>query len=99
MFSIHNAGAPQQNSVVERRNHTLMKMVRRMISHSSLSISLWMYALKIAMYFLNRVPSKVVSKTPFELWTGRKPNLKHLHIWSCLVEVRIYNLHEKKIGL
>ena len=34
-----------------------------------LPVSLWMYALKTAMYLLNRVPSKAVQKTPFELWT------------------------------
>ena len=31
---------PQQNGVAERRNRTLMDMVRRMISYSSLPISL-----------------------------------------------------------
>ena len=56
-----------------------------------------MYALKTVMYLLNRVPSKVVQKTPFELWTNRKPSLRHLHVWGCQVEVRIYNLQEKKL--
>jgi len=56
-----------------------------------------MYALKIAMYLLNRVPSKAVQKTLFELWTGRKPSLRHLHVWGCQAEIRIYNPHEKKL--
>ena len=60
---------PQQNGVVERHNRTLMDMVRSMLSNSKLSLSLWMYALKTVVYLLNRVPSKAVSKTPFELWT------------------------------
>jgi len=34
------------------------------------------------MYLLNRVPSKAVQKTPFELWTGRKPSLRHLYVWG-----------------
>ena len=58
---------PQQNGVTERRNCTLMDMVRSMLSNSTLPLSLWMYALKTAVYLLNRVPSKVVPKTPFEL--------------------------------
>ncbi|KAA0045169.1 Retrovirus-related Pol polyprotein from transposon TNT 1-94 [Cucumis melo var. makuwa] len=29
---------------------------------------------------------------------GRKPNLRHLHVWGCQVEVRIYNPHEKKLN-
>ena len=36
-----------------------------------------MYFLKTAIYLLNRVPSKAVLRTPFELWTGRKPSLRH----------------------
>ena len=43
------------------------------------------------------VPSKAVLKTPFQLWTGRKPSLRHFHVWGCLAEVRIYNPHEKKL--
>ena len=53
--------------VLERCNPTLMDMLRSMLSYSSLPLSLWMYALKINMYLLNRVPSKAVPKKPFEL--------------------------------
>jgi hypothetical protein len=91
-------GTPQQNGVTERRNRTLMDMVRSMLSNSSLPISLWMEALKTDVYLLNRVPSKVVPKTPFELWTGRKPSLRNLHVWVCSAEARIYNPHEKKLN-
>jgi len=90
-------GIPQQNGVSERRNRTLIDMVRSMLSNSSLPVSLWMYALKIVMYLLNRVPNKAVQKTHFELWTGRKPSLRHLHVWGCQTEIRIYNPHEKKL--
>jgi len=93
------AGTPQQNGVSERRNRTLMDMVRSMLSNSSLPVSLWMYALKTAMYMLNRVPSKAVQKIPFELWTRRKPNLRHLHVYGCQAEIRIYNPHEKKLDV
>ena len=82
---------PQQNGVSERRNRTLLDMVRSMVSNASLPISLWTYALKTAMYLQNRVPSKAVQKTPFELWTGRKPSLRHLHVWGCLAYIRYYN--------
>ena len=65
------SGTPQQNGVVERHNRTLMDMGRSMLNNSSLPKSLWMHALNTAVYLLNRVPSKVVLKTPFELWMGR----------------------------
>jgi hypothetical protein len=74
------SGDPQQNRVAERRNRTLMDIMRSMLSYSTLPISLWMEALKIAVHILNRVPSKSVPKTPYEMWTGRKPTLNYLHV-------------------
>jgi transposase InsO family protein len=50
-------GDPQHNGVTERRNHTLMVMVRSMLSYSTLLISLWMESLKTVVHILNRVPS------------------------------------------
>ncbi|RVW39978.1 Retrovirus-related Pol polyprotein from transposon TNT 1-94 [Vitis vinifera] len=64
-------GMPQQNGVVERRNRTLMEMVRSMTSYSDLPISFWGHAIETAAYILNLVPSKSVPKTPTELWTGQ----------------------------
>jgi transposase InsO family protein len=84
-------GDPQQNGVAERRNRTLMDMVRSMISYSTLPVSLWMEALKTAIYILNRVPSKSVPKTPYELWTDRVPSLKYLRVWGCPAEAKIFN--------
>ena len=62
-------------------------MVRSMLSYSSLPISFWGYALEIATYLLNLIPSKSVSKTPTELWNGRKPSLNHIRIWGASVHV------------
>ena len=59
---------------------TLLEMVRSMMSYSTLLISFWGHALKPAMYILNLVPSKLVPNTPKELWSGRKPSMKYLHI-------------------
>ena len=75
-------GTPQQNGVAERRNRTLMEMVRSMMSYSDLPDSFWGYALETAAYILNLVPSKSVPTTPTELWTGRKPSLSHIRIWG-----------------
>jgi hypothetical protein len=69
-------GDPQQNRVAERRNCTLMDMVRSMLSYSMLPISLWMEALKIVVHILNRVPSKSVPKTSYKMWTCRKTHTK-----------------------
>ncbi|KAI3751205.1 hypothetical protein L2E82_22253 [Cichorium intybus] len=90
-------GTPQQNRVAERRNRTLMDMVRSMITNSSLPQFLWTEALKAAVHILNRVPSKCVPKTPYEIWTGRKPKLNYLRVWGCPAEAKVYNPQIKKL--
>jgi hypothetical protein len=77
--------------VAERRNRTIMDMVRSILSYSTLPISLWMDALKTVVHILNRVPSKSVSKTPYEMWTCRKPTLNYLHVWDCPAKARLFN--------
>ena len=73
-------GTPQQNGVVERRNRTLSVMVRSMMSYSTLPIFFWGYALNTTMCLLNLVRLKSVPKILVELWNGRKPSMRHLHI-------------------
>ena len=90
-------GTPEQNGVAERHNRTLKDMVRSMMSNCNLPEYLWGEALKTALYILNRVPSKSVPKTPFELWTGRKPSLNHLRVWGCPAEVKIYDPFQSKL--
>ncbi|KAM2605239.1 hypothetical protein TB2_034059 [Malus domestica] len=76
------SGTPQLNGVSERRNRTLMNMVHSMMSSADLPVTFWGYALYTAAYLLNRVPSKSVSQTPYEIWHGRKPSLNHVKIWG-----------------
>ena len=49
-----------------------------MMAQANLPITFWGDALLIATYILNRVPSKSVTSTPYELWTKRKPDLSNL---------------------
>jgi hypothetical protein len=79
---------PQLNGVAERRNRTLLDMVRSMMSRASLPVSFWGYALETAAHVLNLVPTKKVSKTPHEMWCGKSPSLAHIKIWGCEVFVR-----------
>lgn len=74
-----------------------MDMVRSMASNTTLPKSMCGETLKMVIYILNHVPSKELPKTPFELWTGKKPSLNHFRVWGCQSEVRIYNSHERKL--
>ena len=59
---------PQHNGVSERRNRTLLDMVRSMMGFTDLPLNLWGYALEAAAYLLNKVPTKAVPTTLYEIW-------------------------------
>nr|GFD33334.1 retrotransposon protein, putative, Ty1-copia subclass [Tanacetum cinerariifolium] len=73
----------QQNGVSERRNRTLLNMVRSMFNLTTLPLSFWDYALESTVRILNMVPTKKVDKTPYEIWHGKAPNLSYLKVWGC----------------
>ncbi|KAI5319090.1 hypothetical protein L3X38_038798 [Prunus dulcis] len=92
-----NPGTPQQNGVSERRNRTLIEMVRSMMCCAKLPTFLWGEALKTANYLVNRVPTKATNKIPYEIWSKRKPSLAHLKTWGCKAEAKLYNPMQKKL--
>ena len=72
---------PEQNGVAERKNRTLVEMCRALLKDSRIDKKkYWTYALATAVYIRNRSPAKSskYQKTPFEIMTGRKPNLQFL---------------------
>nr|GEW30138.1 hypothetical protein [Tanacetum cinerariifolium] len=64
----------QHNGMSERRNRTLLDMVRSMMSQTTLPKSFWDYALETTECILNMVPTKKVDKTPYEIWHEQAPN-------------------------
>ncbi|GJR31298.1 retrotransposon protein, putative, ty1-copia subclass [Tanacetum coccineum] len=60
----------KHNVESDRRNRTLLDMVRSMMSQTTLPKSFWDYALESAARILNMVPTKKVDKTPYEVWHG-----------------------------
>ncbi|GKB06902.1 retrotransposon protein, putative, ty1-copia subclass [Tanacetum coccineum] len=74
---------PQHNGVSERRNRTLLDMVRSMMCQTTLRKSFWDYALESAARILNMVPTKKVENTPYEVWYGQAPKLSYLKVWGC----------------
>ncbi|GJR06774.1 retrotransposon protein, putative, ty1-copia subclass [Tanacetum coccineum] len=73
----------QHNGMSDRRNRTLLDMVRSMMNLITLPLSFWDYALESAIRILNMVPTEKVEKTPYELWYGKVPNLSYLKVWGC----------------
>lgn len=74
---------PEQNGVSERKNRSLTEMMRCMLTDSGLPDKYWGEAAATATYLQNRLLSKAVRKTPYELWHGKKPSLKHIRVFGC----------------
>ena len=89
---------PQQNGVAKRRNRTLLDMVRLMMAQENLLISYWGDALLIVAYVLNRVPSKNVASTLYELWNNWKPNLTILQSWGSAAYIQNSSHKYGKLG-
>ncbi|KAL0455123.1 UNVERIFIED_CONTAM: Retrovirus-related Pol polyprotein from transposon RE2 [Sesamum latifolium] len=75
-------GTPQLNEVAERRNRTLLDMVRSMMSFTELPPSFWGHALETTVKLLNKAPSKSVPQTPYKIWHGKPASYKYLRVWS-----------------
>nr|GEU58740.1 putative ribonuclease H-like domain-containing protein [Tanacetum cinerariifolium] len=75
---------PQQNSVVERRNRTLVEAVRTMLTFANLPSFLWAEAIATACFTQNHlIIHKRFDKTPYELMNKRKPNIKFFRVFGC----------------
>ena len=80
---------PQQNGVVERRNRTLLEMVRSILKHMHVPNYMWGEAVRHACYLINRVATRSLdSQTPYKVFKGRKPSVKHLKIFGCIGYVK-----------
>lgn len=80
---------PEQNGVAERKNRTLCESARSMLFGSGLPKILWGEAIVTACYIQNRLPTRVLDKTPYEVWNGRKPSLEHLRMFGSRAYVHI----------
>ncbi|GJW82415.1 retrovirus-related pol polyprotein from transposon TNT 1-94 [Tanacetum coccineum] len=82
------ARTPQQNSVAERRNRTLIEATRTMLAGSKLPTTFWVEVVSTACYVHNRVlVVKPYNKTPYELFRGLKPALNFMRPFGCHVTI------------
>ena len=80
---------PQQNSVVEKKNRAIQEIARAMLHNKDVVRNLWGEAVNTACDTVNMVyfrPS--TKKTSYELWKGRKPNVKYFKIFGSTCFIR-----------
>nr|GFA54584.1 retrovirus-related Pol polyprotein from transposon TNT 1-94 [Tanacetum cinerariifolium] len=76
---------PQQNGVVERRNHTLVKAAWSMLIFSKALMFLWAKAMATACYTQNRsLIHTRHHKTPYELVHNKKHDLTFFRVFGAL---------------
>jgi hypothetical protein len=75
---------PQQNRVVERKNHTLVEMAWTMFDEHMTPRHFGAEAINIACYISNRIfLCSLLNLTPFELRFGCQPSIFHLRLFGC----------------
>jgi hypothetical protein len=92
------AYTPQQNGISERKNRTLMNMVRSMLAGRNVPKLFWPEAVKWACYVMNRSPTlSVKNMTPEEAWSGEKPSVHHFKVFGCLAFAHIPDSQRTKL--
>jgi transposase InsO family protein len=82
---------PQQNGVVERKNRTLIDMVRTMLGEFKTPERFWSEAVNTACHAINRFYlHRLLKKTSYELLTGNKPNVSYFLVFGskCYILVK-----------
>jgi len=89
---------PQQNGVSERKNRTIMNMVRYMLKEKNCPKEFWGDAVVCAVYLLNRFTTKRLQKiTPKEAWSIKKPRVDHLRIFGSVAYAKIQEERRTKL--
>ena len=69
-----------------------------MLYHAKLSTSFWEYAVMCAIYILNRcITTASNTKTPNEIWSGKKPHISHIRVFGCDVYIHVPDKERTKL--
>lgn len=88
---------PEQNGLAERKNRSLIEMTRCMLADANLNKKYWGEAVLTANCLQNRLPSRSIAKTPYELWYSQKPDVKHLQIFGTIAYAHIPKIQRRKL--
>lgn len=73
----------QQNIVVEHKNITFQESARFMLHTKNLPCYFWAEAMSITCHIHIRVTIRSgTNTTQYELWKGRKPNVKYFYVFG-----------------
>lgn len=75
--------SPQQNGLAERMNRTIIEKVRCMILDAKLSKKFWAEAVCAAVEIINFLPNNPNDRSPNELWSDKKSDIKRFKVFGC----------------
>jgi hypothetical protein len=69
-----------------------------MLNEKNLPNYFWAEAIVTAVYIMNRTPTTTIhGMTPKEKFTGKKPDVSHLRVFSCIAYVHVLNEKRSKL--
>nr|AAO52669.1 putative copia-type polyprotein [Aster yellows phytoplasma] len=74
-----------------------MDRARCLLLDSELPKCFWAEVVNTVTYLLNRSPSRTISSTPEELWSGQKPTLSHVKTFGCKAYAHVPAASRKKL--
>ncbi|CAI7829723.1 unnamed protein product [Closterium sp. NIES-54] len=82
---------PQQNGMAEREMRTAVESVRTMLLHMGVQHHWWHLALRQAVWVRNCLERSTTppGTTPYQLLTGKKPDLTLARVWGCMVQFMV----------
>jgi transposase InsO family protein len=90
--------SPQQNGTAERKNQTILDMVRSMLKSKKMPNEFWAEAVQCAIYVQNRCPRvKLDDQTRQETWSGQKPAVSHLKLFGSVAYAHVPDQRRTKL--
>ncbi|CAI7783340.1 unnamed protein product [Closterium sp. NIES-53] len=82
---------PQQNGMAEREMRMAVESVRTMLLHMGVQHHWWHLALRQAVWVRNCLERSTTppGTTPYQLLTGKKPDLTLARVWGCMVQFMV----------
>ncbi len=76
----------------------IVEITRAMLNEKNLPNYFWAEAVAIAIYIMNRTPIATVhSMTPEKKFIGKKPDVSHLRMFSCIAYVHVPDEKRSKL--
>lgn len=88
--------SPQLNGKAERLNRTFLEKIRALLEESGLKKEMWGEAVYTAIYLMNISPTKTPDVTPYEMQSGKEPDMNYVKLY-----VKLYfgcTAHAKVLG-